>query len=476
MGNPSSQSPATGATKHMRDFTTGNIWRHILAFSWPMFAGNLLQALYNTVDSFWVGRFIGPEALGAVSISFPIIFGLVALITGLTMATTTMVSQFSGARDGEQVRRTVSNSLILITVLGLISTIFGIAFRVQILELMRTPPEILAPASLYLGTFLFGLIQMFLYNVLSSILRGLGDSRTPLKYLSYAVILNIILDPIFIIGWGPIPAMGIRGVALATVIAQTLSAVLTMRYIMRHTDLVSPKLREWHLDWSLTGKLFTIGIPAAFQSAIVSFSMIVVASIVNTFGPTVVAAFGAANRLDQFAFLPALSISLAVSALVGQNLGAGKAERVKDIVRASVVLTVSITSTMTLIALIKPTILIQIFTSELEVLEEGATYLRIVGLNYIPLALMFIITGVLRGAGDTFASMIISFVTLWLIRLPLAWFLSYKLGWGVSGAWWSIMISTSAGMILNYLYYLNGKWKEKVIVNPSMVPAREGHS
>lgn len=475
MGNQPSQSPATGSTRYMRDFTTGNIWRHILAFSWPMFAGNLLQALYNTVDSFWVGRFIGPEALGAVSISFPIIFGLVALIMGLTMATTTMVSQFRGARDEEQVRRTVSNSLILITVLGLISSALGIAFRVQILELMRTPPEILEPASLYLGIFLFGLTQMFLYNVLSSILRGLGDSRTPLRYLSYAVVLNIILDPIFIIGWGPIPAMGIKGVALATVIAQTLSAILTMKYMMQHTDLVSPKLREWRLDWALSAKLFTIGIPAALQSAIVSFSMIVVASIVNTFGPTVVAAFGAANRLDQFAFLPALSVSLAVSALVGQNLGAGKTERVNEIVRLSVMLTLVITALMTLLALLKPTILIQVFTDEPGVLQEGATYLRIVGLQYIPLALMFIITGVLRGAGDTFASMIISFVTLWVVRLPLAWVLSNHFEMGVSGAWWSIMISTTLGMLLNYLYYLNGRWKEKVIVGPSMVPAGESN-
>src|SRR5690606_27798023 len=155
--------------------------------------------------------------------------------------------------------------------------------------------------------------------------------------------------------------------------------------------------------------------------SIVSFSMIVVASIVNTFGPTVVAASGAAGRLDQFAFLPALSVSLAVSALVGQNLGAGKFERVKEIVQWSVLLVLVITGLITLVALLKPAILIQIFTNEPEVLAEGSVYLRIVGLNYIPLALMFIITGVLRGAGDTFASMLISFFTLWVVRLPLAW-------------------------------------------------------
>src|SRR5690625_55841 len=189
----------------MRDFTTGSIVRHILAFSWPMFVGNLLQALYNTVDSFWVGRFIGADALGAVSVSFPIIFGLVALIMGLTMATTTMVSQYRGAGDNDNVRATVANSLTLIAVLGLGSMIVGLTFRTHILQLMRTPPEILTHAADYLGIIFFGLIPMFMYNVLSSILRGLGDSQTPVRFLAVAAVLNMIIDPIFIVGLRPHP-------------------------------------------------------------------------------------------------------------------------------------------------------------------------------------------------------------------------------------------------------------------------------
>lgn len=463
---------ASGAERRMRDFTTGNILHHILAFSWPMFAGNLLQALYNTVDSFWVGRYIGPEALGAVSISFPIMFGLVALIMGLTMATTTLVSQYRGAGDHKQVRATVANSLILIVSLGLGSTIVGILLRTHILQLMRTPPEIFEHAAQYLGIFFVGLVPMFLYNVLSSILRGLGDSQTPLRFLAIAAILNMILDPIFIVGLGPIPAMGIRGVAWATVIAQTLSAVLAIAYLIKHTNLINPNLREWRIHWDLVKSLFTIGIPAGLQSSIVSFSMIIVASLVNTFGTNVVAAFGAAGRLDQFAFLPSMSISLAVTALVGQNLGAGKNERVREVVRWSALLAVVLTSAITAVALLHPTILIRVFTSEEAVLIEGAKYLRIVGLNYVPLALMFIVTGVLRGAGDTFASMLISFFTLWLVRLPLAWFLSHKIGMGAPGIWWSIVISTTLGMTMNYIYYRTGNWQRKVVVRSTeMSPA-----
>src|SRR5690625_2521333 len=164
MGKPSSAAP--GAEQRMRDFTTGSILQHILIFSWPMFVGNALQALYNTVDSFWVGRFVGPEALGAVSISFPVIFALVALIMGLTMATTTMVAQYRGARNEEQVRRTIANSLILIVTLGVISMVVGVKYRINILQLMQTPSEILQPAGDYLGIFFYGIIPMFLYNVL----------------------------------------------------------------------------------------------------------------------------------------------------------------------------------------------------------------------------------------------------------------------------------------------------------------------
>lgn len=448
----------------MTDFTTGSIWRHLLAFSWPMFVGNLLQALYNTVDSFWVGRYVGAEALGAVSISFPVTFILMAMITGLTMATTTLVAQYRGAQDHQRVRQTVTNALSLIGGIGLVSVVAGILLRVPILRLIRTPESILQPASQYLKIFLIGLFPGFLYNLLSSILRGLGDSRTPLRFLVYATVVNTILDPILIVGLGPIPAMGIAGAAWATVAAQTLSAVLSFAALGRSTDLISQDLRDWKIDRNLVGKLFTIGIPAALQSTIVSSSMLVVTTLVNTFGAAVVAAFGAAGRLDQFAFLPAMSVSLAVSALVGQNLGAGKRERVREIVRWSSGLTASITGIISLVAIFAPTWLIRIFTDDPGVLAEGARYLRIVGLNYVPLALMFIITGVLRGAGDTLVSMLISFFTLWVIRVPLAWGLSYGLGMGVSGTWWSIVISTCTGLVLNWLYYRTGKWQRRVLV------------
>lgn len=472
MSHQVSEKGTRSGAKHMRDFTTGSIPRHLFLFSLPMFLGNLLQALYNTVDSFWVGRYIGPEALGAVSVSFPIIFAIISLVMGLTMATTTMVAQYRGAGQDGMVKKTVANSILLISVVGLVSSIVGYFLRDRVLTLMQTPPEIMDAASLYLGIFLTGLVPMFIYNVASSILRGLGDSRTGLVYLAYATIFNIIADPLFIFGWGPIPAMGIRGVALATVLAQVLSAVLIMRYMIRHTDLLSLDPEVWRIDGRLSWQMFRMGIPAGMHSVVVSFGMIVLTSIINTFGPSTVAAFGVASRMDQFAFMPAMSIGLAVTALVGQNLGANRYDRVREVVRLSVQLAIAITAVITLIAMLSPTLLIRIFTTDAEVLREGAGYLRIVGISYIPFALMFTITGVLRGAGDTTAPMVISIISLWLVRLPIAYVFSYWLGWGVNGAWLSITVSATLGYLLTHAYYLTGRWKSKVVVASASAPTR----
>ncbi|MCL6614022.1 MAG: MATE family efflux transporter, partial [Firmicutes bacterium] len=206
------------------DFSSGSIIRHLISFSLPMLLGNLLQALYNTVDSIWVGRFLGKEALAAVSVSFPVIFLLVAFVTGLTMAATVLVAQYAGARQPEMVRRTVANTIGLLVASGLVLSILGVVFHRAILRLIQTPPSIMPLASNYLSIYLSGLIFTFVYNAASSILRGLGDSHSPTIFLVYATVTNIILDPIFIFGLGPIPRLGVAGAAWATVIAQVLAA------------------------------------------------------------------------------------------------------------------------------------------------------------------------------------------------------------------------------------------------------------
>lgn len=431
-----------------------------------MFVGNALQALYNTVDSIWVGRFLGTSGLGAVSVSFPVIFAAVALAMGIGMATTTLVAQHSGAKDMPMVRRVIGNSFTIMVGLGVLSSVVGVTFRGPLLRLINTPAEIMDMAQSYLGIVLAGTVATFIYNLISAALRGLGDSRTPLLFLTYATVMNMILDPLMIFGVWPFPRMGVAGAALATITSQAFSGILGVIHMAR-IGLIKWDWDEWKPDRRLLSQTFGIGLPAGIQQIIVSLGMLTLTSLVNSFGAVVTAAFGVGGRLDQFAFMPAMTVGLSVSALVGQNLGARKFDRVKEVVRASVRLTIAITAAVSLVAVGVPGILLRLFTSDPAVLAEGTAYLRIVGLAYIPYALMFTLSGILRGAGDTVPSMVISMVTLWAVRIPLAVYLSRV--FGSRGIWMGLAASPAIGAALNYAYYLSGRWRTRVLTRESPV-------
>ncbi|MGE5553427.1 MAG: MATE family efflux transporter [Betaproteobacteria bacterium] len=454
------------STNRHTDFTAGSIPKHLIRFSIPMFLGNLLQALYNTVDSFWVGRFLGPNALAAVSIGFPIILALVAVVMGLTMATTVMVSQYYGARQTEMVKRTVGNTIVLLVAASLLLSALGLAVVRPLLGLISTPPELMADALSYLRIFITGLVFMFLYNALSAILRGLGDSRTPLRFLFYATVINIILDPLMIFGVWPFPRMGVAGAALATVLAQAISVLLLFHYLSRTNHLLPTAPAQWRFDAALTRTMFRIGLPSGAQQLVVSMGGLVLTSIINAFGSTIVAAYGAASRLDQFAFMPSMSTSLAVSSLVGQNIGAGKFDRVRQVVRWGTLISAGITAALSALAVFAPQPLLSLFTTDQAVLAAGATYLRIVGLSYIPFAVMLAINGALRGAGDSLPTMLNTIGSLWLIRVPLAKVLSAVPSLGPTGIWVAVAASPVAGLLLSYGYYLTGRWKTKSVVQP----------
>lgn len=451
--------------QHNNDLTSGSVLKHLIAFSVPLLLGNLLQALYNTVDSIWVGRFIGAQALGAVSVSFPIIMILVSLVMGITMATTVLVSQYAGAKNQQMIVKTINNSLLLLGGGAIIVTLVGLIFSEKILILMNTPEDILSYATDYLNIFFLGLIFMFGYNVVSSILRGLGDSKTPLKFLVISTVTNLILDPIFILGVGPFPQMGIQGAALATMLSQSLSFFLALRHLNKENHVIRFKFKDLKYDAELTAKIFKIGLPSGVQQVVVSLGMLVMTGIINTFGSETVAAFGAASRLDQFAIMPAMSLGLAVSTLAGQNIGAGKNDRLKEVYKWGCITTVLITGIATAFIMIFPTFVLKLFTTDLQVLETGSRYLRIVGISYIPFALSFVINGMLRGAGDTISTMIFSIASLWLIRVPLAKFLSSFDSLGSNGIWIAMAVSSILSLVMSQVYYSTGRWKNTILIS-----------
>ncbi|MDI3534858.1 MAG: hypothetical protein PWQ82_1223 [Thermosediminibacterales bacterium] len=451
-------------TNSMLDFTQGSIPKHLFDFTIPLFLGNLLQTFYNTVDSIWVGRFLGPQALAAVSVSFPIIFVLVSFVMGITMATTVLVAQYKGARREDMVKKTINNSMLLLLIGALTVSIFGISFNRQILKLMNTPDSLIPMASGYLNVFLGGLVFMFGYNVTSAILRGLGDSRTPLIFLTYSTAINMALDPLLIFGIGPIPKMGIIGAAVATIISQAISFYLAVRYLDRSNHLITIKFREMKFDMELTKLTIKIGLPAGIQHTVISLGQTVMMSLVNTFGPLVVASYGAAVKIQSFAFMPGMSIGMAVSSLTGQNIGAGREDRIREIVKWAMVLTLVIIGFVALVIAVFPKQLLLMFTKDDMVLKQGAHILRILSVSYIPFGLMWVANGVLRGAGDTFITMVISIVSLWGIRIPLAVYLARFTPLGSTGIWAAMAIGSFISMFLTWGYYLTGRWKGKSAV------------
>lgn len=446
----------------INDFTEGKILRHLIVFSLPLLWGNFLQVFYNAVDSFWVGKFLGPQALAAVAVSFPLIFALVSLMVGISSATTTLVSQYFGANREADLKRVVYTSFSLSLVIGVLLTILGVVFRKPLLYLVNVPSDIFSFAELYFNIYLLGIVPSFLYNESSAVLIGFGNSKTPVKILGYSTLLNMLLDPIFIFGLGFIPPMGIGGAAIATVISQIFSAVLSINCILKEGILIFDFDRGF-MDFNKAKLIFKVGLPVGIQNLAISLGHVFLNALVNLFGSNVIAGFAAGIRISSFAILPAMSIGAAVTSLVGQNLGAGKENRVKEVVKWGCILGGGISFCIAVIALAFSRGLVSLFTNDLRVIGEGISFLRYDALGYVPFAIIFVLGGVFRGAGDTLAAMIMTFISMWGVRVPLAAYLSLRTSMGVKGVWIAMPLGALTGLILQLYYYKLGLWKRCVV-------------
>ncbi|NJD02453.1 MAG: MATE family efflux transporter, partial [Ruminiclostridium sp.] len=396
------------SNKFGKDLTIGSIPKHLITFSLPMLLGNVLQTGYGIVNTVWVGNKVGPDAVAATAVSFPIIFILIALAAGATLATTILVSQYYGARDYAMVEKVINNSFSISIIGGLLLTITGILSSDWLLKTMGTPEEVFIMASSYLKITLAGFVLLFMTFLISSILRGIGDTVTPLIFMGIGLALNAILDPLMIIGIGPFPKLGLDGAAYASLIAQSFALILALVYLNRKNHIVAIKFKKLSIDKHLTFLLFKLGFPSMIQQSLISIGVFVVTGFVNSFGAVATAAFGSAQRIENLVFMPAMSLSMAVSALTGQNLGAGKPERVKEIFRSGIILTSIITLALSAAIITFPKLMLSMFVQEPDILEIGVHYLRIVGASYIFFAIMFISNGIINGSGHTITTMVIS--------------------------------------------------------------------
>ena len=442
----------------MKDLTKGKESSLILQFAMPMLIGNVFQQLYNVVDSVVVGKFIGKEALAAVGASFPIIFAFLSLIIGIATGSTIVIAQYFGAKDIEKVKRTINTLFIFLIIASITVSIISIYFSEDIFRLLKLPEEIIPQAKVYFNIIMGGIIVSFGFNGISAILRGLGDSKTPLYFLIISTLVNIVLDLLFVMVF----KWGIAGVAIATVISQAGAFVSAIIYLNRTHKIISFSFKNLFFDRDIFIKSIRIGLPTGIQQTFVAVGMMALISIVNRFGTNVIAAYSVATRIDSLASMPAMNFSAALSSFVGQNIGAGRTDRVKSGFVATLKMSSIISVVVSAVVLIFGDFIVRMFTNDPEVIRIGKEYLIIVGAFYIVFSSMFIIAGVMRGAGDTLIPMFISLIALWVIRIPLAWILSKRIG--ETGIWWAIPIGWCVGLSLSYIYYKTGNWKKKSVI------------
>lgn len=442
----------------MKDLTKGNETTQILFFALPMLVGNVFQQFYNMVDSWVVGQYVGTTALAAVGASFPIIFLMIALVMGFSMGSNVLIAQYYGAKDMKKVRSMISTTYLVLFWMGLSLSIIGIVLAKPILTLLSVPGDVMPQALTYLRIIFSGLLFTFGYNGVGAILRGLGDSMTPLYMLIAATLLNVVLDLVSVL----VLHMGVAGVAWATIIAQGSSFIGSLIYLNRTHELLRTDFRHLQFNKELFLLSLKIGLPSGIQQALVGMGMMFMTAVVNSFGSIVMAGFSAASRIDSFVGMPSMNISMAVSTFVGQNLGAGKPERVQKGYRSALIIALSITAVLMVVLLVFGKALVSIFTPDPNVVAVGAQYLTVIAPFYFAFTIMFITNGVIRGAGETIVPMLSTLFAMWLIRVPSAILFSSR--WGEVGIWWAMPTGWLFGMIIAYSYYRTGRWKNKVVV------------
>ena len=442
----------------MKDLTTGKESKLILQFAMPMLLGNVFQQMYNIVDSIIIGNYLGKEALAAVGAAFPILFTLISLVIGFATGATIIIAQYFGAKQIEKVKRTISTMYIFLFVASIILSVLGVIYSGDILRLIQIPDDVFPYAELYLSIYLSGIVFFFGFNGTAAILRGLGDSKTPLYFMVVATITNIVFDLLFVLVF----KWGVAGVAIATVISQGGAFITAILYLNKTHKVVHLSISTLQFDKKIFYQSMRIGLPTGLQHTFVSLGLLAVVWIVNLFGTDAIAAYSVAMRIDSLASMPAMNFAAALSSFVGQNLGANKIGRVRAGLFATLKMGTIVSVSISLIAILFAKPLMGLFTQDSNVIAIGAEYLIIVSSFYIMFSTLFIVNGVMRGAGDTIIPMFITLFALWIVRIPLAYYLSLE--FGVAGIWWSTPIGWFTGMILGIAYYMSAKWKKKGIV------------
>ena len=437
------------------DLTEGKVWKVIVRFAVPLLVGNLLQQFYNITDSIIVGQFLGKEALAAVSASFFIYYFIISLVIGVGSGTTVVILQLFGAKQYQKVQLAFSSFFIFMLVGGIILSIAGIIFAEPVFRLTNTPEEVIPQAVAYFRIYIGGTFLFVTFNSIISILRGVGESVRPMLFILITTVLNIAFDLLFILVF----KWGIEGAARATVVSQGIGMCIALAYVNNTHPLLSIKKQDMLFDWKLFKESLKIGLPTSVQQCAIALGLIALLGIVNSFGTNTLTAYGAAGKIDTIITQAILTLSGALAAFCGQNIGAGRLDRVKKGVQFTMYTNIALGLLTFAAVYLFGNEMMRIFTKDIDVVAIGKEYLLIIGGFFIVHGALNVYNGALRGAGDTLFPMITSLVCLWLIRIPLAYYLSSWLG--RNGIWWAIGISITIGLIVTFVYYKIGFWKRR---------------
>jgi len=431
----------------------GKISKKIISFAFPIFLGNLFQQLYNVVDSLIVGNFVGKEALAAVSSTGSLIFLIVGFLGGIFVGASVIISHYFGAKDKENLSIAVHTTIACGLIAGIIITIIGVGFTPIFLKLMRTPDDVFREAIIYLRIFFSGGIFMVMYNACLGIFQAIGDSKRPLYYLIIAAITNVVLDILFVAGFG----LGIEGAALATVISQLVSAILAFVKLTKIDDCYKIYIKKIKIDFNMLKSLLKMGIPTGVQNSVIALANVIVQSNINSFGSVAMAGSGSYSKLEGFSFLPITSFSVALTTFIGQNLGAKKYERVKKGARFGLIAGVTLAEIVGIIIWIFAPVFIKIFNSEPEVVKYGVMHARTTSLFYFLLAISHCLSGILRGAGKTRIPMFVMLISWCLIRISYITIM-VRIIPDIRVVYWAYPLTWSISSIIFIIYNKKTNW------------------
>ena len=450
--------------RYVCDMTKGNEAGLLLRFALPMLVGNIFQQLYNMVDSIIVGKFVGSNALGAVGVVGNLNFLFFSLCLGLTSGIGILISQFFGAGKDDYVKKIIANSIYIITAAGALMSIVGVAFARLILTLMNTPEANMNDAITYMRIVCGATIVVALYNGISSILRALGDSKTPLIFLIVASFVNVGLDLLFVLVFH----WGVAGVAWATVIAQIISSIGSVLFALWKNPYLKLKKHHFEVNSDIIRKSFQIGLPVAGQNALIAFSCVALQSVVNNYGSTVMAAYTATSRVEQLVQQPFGSLGTAVSTFAGQNAGAGKYDRVSTSCKKGTLIVFLFSLLMIIVMFLFGKPIVKLFVNEREVIDIGAKGLRITSLMYFALGMIYVMRGMLNGVGDAAYAMV-NGLTEVIGRIGFAYLLMAIPAIGMWGVWYTNGLTWLLAGTAGVIRFFQGKWKTKSMVSEATV-------